>query len=228
MELSEANAPSGPSADFIERSVKSLLRANPEWLRGDADLLAELGLRANAGNVIEFGPVALSRVSAARRRELDERRGLEAIAKANFAAQSETHAAVLDILGAGSLTGLATGIGDLARLRFGLVAGVLALEGGDAPTGWLPLAEGQGDLILGDHEVSRLGRIPTAAGLFGTLARSIESVALVRLSIWTPARQAILAFGSRDPETFTDQMGAELLVFLGGVVERIASRWPRP
>jgi len=49
---------------------------------------------------------------------------------------------------------------------------------------------------------------------------------MVRIAIWSPARQAVLAFGSPDPDGFTSEMGAELVAFLGRVVERTAERWP--
>ncbi len=107
-----------------------------ERLRGDQRLLDALGLRASVANVIEFGPIALSRVHAERAREEGERRRLEAMARANFAAQAQTHAAVIDLLEARNHADLARRVDDLARLRFGLAAGVLALEGPAPPPGW--------------------------------------------------------------------------------------------
>ena len=41
-----------------------------------------------------------------------------------------------------------------------------------------------------------------------------------------PSRQGLLAFGSADPEGFTEDMGTELVAFLARVVERTAERWP--
>jgi uncharacterized protein YigA (DUF484 family) len=46
------------------------------------------------------------------------------------------------------------------------------------------------------------------------------------MAIWTPAREAILAFGSPDARGFTPEMGAELVAFLARVAERTAERWP--
>jgi hypothetical protein len=62
--------------------------------------------------------------------------------------------------------------------------------------------------------------------LFGEASGQVQSAALVRLAIWEPARQGVLAFGSPDPEGFTRDMGAELVAFLARVVERSAERWP--
>jgi uncharacterized protein YigA (DUF484 family) len=190
-------------------------------------LLADLGLRLDAANVVDFGPVALSRVSAARERESTARRRLEAMAQANFAAQAQTHAAVIDVLDACSLPDLAARVDQLARNRFDLIVGALAIEGGESPEGWIPLVEGQADLILGVGRSARLGCLPTAAGLFGPHAPDIASAALARLSLPNTDRQGVIAFGSADPDAFTPDMGAELVTFLARVVERTAHRWAK-
>jgi len=207
-------------------SVKAFLRDNPDVLRDDETLLSELGLRLGA-NVVDFGPVALARVAALHQRESSERQRLEAVARANFSAQEQTHAAVVDLLESRNHSDLARRVDELARLRFGLAAGAVALEGpGNVPAGWKALVEGQVDLLLGPRKLARLGIIPTALGLFGHQASEIGSLALIRLAIWEPARQGVIAFASGDPEAFTADMGADLVAFLARVVERTAERWP--
>ncbi len=219
-----AQAPADASA-LSERLI-----AHAHWLRGQTDLLAELGLRPEAANVVEYGPIALSRVSEAHRRESDERRRLEAVARANYAAQAQTHAAVIELMEATSLEDLARRLDDLSRIRFGLALGVIALEGeGATPDGWVPLVAGQVDAILGGaHRLSRLGPCPTAAGLFRALAPQIGSVAILRLQMWRPERRGVIAFGAFDPAAFGAEMGPELVTFLARVVERTAERWPSP
>jgi hypothetical protein len=208
-------------------AVRALLRDRSAWLMGESDLLSELGLRLDVANVIDFGPIALSRISEAHQRESGERRRLEAVARANYAAQAQTHAAVIDLLEAADLTDLAARIDELSRLRFGLALGAIAVEGA-APDGWIALAPGQVDLILGPMRLARLGPAPTACGLFGALAPEIGSVALLRLALWKQPRQAVIAFGAFDAAAFTPEMGAELVTFLARVVERMAERWPAP
>ena len=208
-------------------SVRALLRAHRDLVREDGELLADLGLRLDIANIVDFGPVALSRITAAHRRESSERQRLEAMARANFAAQAQTHAAVVDMLESRNHADLARRIDELARLRFGLAAGVVALEGpGAVPAGWRALVAGQIDLILGPRRLALMGRAPTALGLFGEGARHIGSLALVRVAIWTPARQGVIAFGSADPDAFAADMGADLVTFLARVAERTAERWP--
>ena len=185
-----------------------------------------LGLRPDAPNIVEFGPAALSRATQAHRKESHVRRHLEAVARANFDAQEQTHEAVIELLGARNHADLAYRLDALVRARFGLAAAVLALEGPDrVPAGWRALAEGQCDLTLGRGKATRLGNVPTALGLFGG-APDIASLALIRLSLWEPSRAGLLAFASTDADAFSPDMGHELIDFLARVVERTAERWP--
>ena len=209
------------------KTVSGFLREHPELIRDDADLLEHLGLRVNAANLVDFGPAALARLSAAKTRERAQRRELEATARANFSAQAQTHAAVIDLLEARNHADLARRADDIARLRFGLVAGVVALETpGGVPAGWRPMGPDGAALLLGPMGLARMGPPEAARALFGDLGGEVQSVALARMTIWEPARQAVLAFGSADPEGFTRDMGAELVAFLARVVERTAERWP--
>jgi hypothetical protein len=214
--------------DTLQAELRRYLLENPEVIRDDQVLLAELGLKSAGDNVVEFGPAALARVHAAHRREATARKRLEATARENYAAQGQTHGAVIDLLESRNHADLARRVDDLAQLRFGLAAGVVALEGPEnTPAGWRALVEGQVDMILGGHQaLHRMGFAPTALGLFGERADAVKSMAMVRLAIWEPARQGLIAFGSADPEGFTPDMGAELVVFLARVVERTAERWP--
>ena len=219
----------GVDASPVEPSaVRRFLADNPAFLTGDDGLLAELGLKVAGGNVVEFAPAALARVHAAHQRETEQRQQIEETARVNFAAQAQTHGAVVDLLEARNNSDLARRVDELARARFGLAAGIIALESeGLPPAGWKHLVEGQVDLILdGPQRLARMGFAPTALGLFGADAGQIRSMAMVRMAIWEPSRQGLLAFGSPDPEGFTPDMGSELVAFLARVVERTAERWP--
>ena len=210
-----------------DEAIRAFLRANPEFLSGDPLLLGELGLRATGPNVVEFGPEALSRVAKAHRRESSKRRRLEATARANYEAQSQTHDAVIELIGARNHADLSYRLDAFARARFGLAACVIALEGPDrVPVGWRALAPGQVDLTLGAERPAKLGVAPTAHGLFEPRVGAIGSVALIRLTLWAEERQGILAFGAAEEAAFSPEMGHELIDFLARVVERTAERWP--
>lgn len=225
MDGSHGEVQAGPLAPA---EVRRFLSDNPEFLRGDRGLLDALGLKVAAGNVIEFAPVALARVHAAHQREAEQRQHLEETARANFAAQAQTHGAVVDLLDARNLSDLARRLDELARARFGLAAGVIAVACERLPPpGWRHLVDGQVDLLLdGADRQARMGFAPTALRLFGAQATEVKSMAMIRMAIWEPSHQALLAFGSSDPQGFTPDMGSELVAFLARVVERTAERWP--
>ena len=207
--------------------VRRFLSDNPDFLRDDPALLAKLGLRPDAANIVDFGPAALARVHEAHKRESSARKHLEATARANFAAQAQTHGAVVDMLESRNHADLARRVDELAQLRFGLIGGVVALEGPErTPAGWRMLIEGQIDMIIGHDRVALMGFEPVALGLFGDRAPQVRSMAMVRMAIWEPSREGLLAFGSADEHGFTEDMGVELVAFLARVVERTAERWP--
>ena len=214
-------------APLSAADVRRFLSDNPEFLTADQGLLDELGLKVAQGNVVDFGPAALARVHAAHLREATQRREIEETARANFSAQAQTHGAVVDLLDARNHSDLARRVDMLAQQRFGIAGGLIALESATPPAGWRMLVEGQVDMILGGaQQLARMGFAPTALGLFGERSEAIRSMAMVRMAIWEPAAQGLLAFGSTDPDSFTEDMGAELVAFLARVVERTAERWP--
>jgi uncharacterized protein YigA (DUF484 family) len=222
----------GAQGDIFESrlepaAVRRFLSDNPDFLREDDGLLGELGLKIAAGNVVDFGPAVMARVHAAHQREATQRQQVEETARANFSAQAQTHGAVVDLLDSRNHSDLARRVDELAQNRFGLAAGVIALEADQPPAGWRMLVEGQVDMILGSPQrLARMGFAPTALGLFGDRAEAIKSMAMVRMALWEPSRQALLAFGSSDELGFTEDMGTELVAFLARVVERTAERWP--
>jgi uncharacterized protein YigA (DUF484 family) len=177
--------------------------------------------------VVEFGPAALARLEAARTREMTARQEIEAVARANFAAQAQTHAMAVDLLEARNNADLARRVDEGARARFGVIAGSLCLEGpGATPFGWRPLPPGLLNLLIGPDGLARMGACGGAAELFGEAAAEVKSAALVRMALWSPVRPGLLAVGSADPDGFTPAMGAELVAVLARVVERTAERWP--
>ncbi|HEY4031737.1 MAG TPA: DUF484 family protein [Caulobacteraceae bacterium] len=204
-------------------SVRAFLKNHPNLLREDPELMGELGLKLNAANIVEFGPAALARQIDAHRRESTARVELETTARANFAAQAQCHAGVIDILESRSNSDLARRLDETAQLRFGLVAGAVAVEG-KAPAGWIQLDEGMVDMILGQENLTRLGETGFSALLFPSALMPVQSVAMIRLTLWD--RTGLLAFGAADGESFTPEMGCELIAFIARVIERTAERWP--
>lgn len=210
--------------------IRAWLQANPDILLEDRSLLEEIGLTARGRNVVEFGRAALTRLEAVVERESGARKQIEAVARANFAAQTQTHVGALDLLEARNQADLARRLDAVAQARFGLTTAVIALEKpGGVPFGWRALEAGGVDALLGEHGLTWLGANFSGLDLFGAAADEVKSVALIRMApqfAGSPARHAICAFGSPEADGFTPQMGCELAAFIARVVERTAERWP--
>lgn len=141
-------------------AVRDYLRAHPDVVREDAELLALIADRDSADGVVDLG-------SAARGKLLEELRQLKALnagivetARANLATQSQIHMALLALLEADSLAALdrkisgrltgALGV-DVCRV---LIEGHAPLKSGESILG---AAEGFVGDVLGE-KVERLGR----------------------------------------------------------------------
>lgn len=226
-ETGQAEAKAVTQDQVSWEAVQAFLRADPGIIRDDQDLLSELGLRIHAANVVDFIPPALARRALAQPPDAAVRRELEAVVRANHAAQAQAHATVLEVLEARNHADLARRLAEAARLRFNLTAATISLERpGRTPSGWRTLQVGATDALLGAECLASMGEPPQAELVFGEAAEQVKSAAYIRIAIWNPARQGVLAFGSPDPEGFTADMGCELVAFLARVVERTAERWP--
>ena len=113
MSIEASDVDSGPEW----ASIRAQLIAHSEQVRNDEGLLQALGLKIAHSNVVEFGPAALTRLEHARIREMTARQEIEAVARANFAAQAQTHAMAVDLLEARNNADLARRVKALAKTR---------------------------------------------------------------------------------------------------------------
>ena len=213
--------------------VRAWLQANPQTLADDRSLLEEIGLKPHGRNVVEFGRAALTRLEEAAEREADARKRIESIARANFAAQTQTHVAALDLMESRNHSDLARRLDAVSQGRFGLAGAAIAIEKpGGVPFGWRALETDGVDSLLGDNSLTWLGPMFDGLDLFGPSTEQARSVALIRMAPHLggerpeEARPALCAFASSEEEGFTPGMGCELVAFIARVVERTAERWP--
>jgi len=230
-ETSETDATPHLGDNLHWPEVRGWLQTHAQTLLDDRSLLEEIGLRPHGRNVVDFGAAALTRLEAVVERETGARREVETIARANFAAQTQTHVAALDLMEARTHAELARHLDAVAQGRFGLAGAAVAIEKpGAVPFGWKALEPGRVDALLGEDGLHWLGPNFTGLGLFGPAEGEVASVALVRMSLNAPGdeapRAALCAFGSGEDDGFTPAMGCELVAFVARVVERMAERWP--
>ena len=230
--FSSLDADDGQPVDSLHwPRVREWLHAHPEHLADDRSLLEELGLRSTGPNGVEFGTAALTRLEAVVEREAGARREIELIARANFAAQTQTHVAALDLMEARNHSDLARRLDAAAQGRFGLAGAAVAVEkSGGVPFGWRALDVGGVDALLGENGLHWLGPVFPGLSLFGAVQDEVKSIALIRMALMFPGadepRHALCAFGSPEEDGFTPAMGCELAAFVTRVVERMAERWP--
>lgn len=152
---------------------------------------------------------------------------LVALAKANLAAQAQTHGAVLAVLDAQTLPAL-------DRQLAGPVAGALSVDVVRVfVEGHAPLPSGRAILacapdltaaLLG-KQAERLGPVDTrfADALYGGKASSLRSDAITRLQMG--ANTGFLCLASRDGEAFAPDQAADFLHFFARVLERRLGPW---
>lgn len=209
------------------QTLRRQLTRHADALHRDKALLEALGLQPKTRHLIDFGPAALSRLEQRALKDFDVRRQLEMTAKANFDAQNQTHGMVLSLLESRNHADLARRLNEESRNRFGLIAATIALEDtAPIPLGWQTLDDGGVDYIVGETGLSLLGPEGVCRVLFNDDIRRIKTAAVLRIALWREGRPGLVAFGSSDPEGFSENMGAELVAFVARIVERVAERWP--
>lgn len=216
-----------PGSDAGIAELRDWLRLNPEVVAGDSELLARVHEALAASGVVDLGAHARKRLEAGLARARATNTALVALAKANLAAQAQTHAAIIAVMEADSLSAL-------DRKLAGRAAGALSvdvirifIEGAD------PLPGGQAirpcspeltDALLGKR-AERLGPVDErfASALYDARASGLRSEALVRLEL--ARRPAVLCLAARDARAFTPDQGADLLHFFARVLERRITPW---
>jgi uncharacterized protein YigA (DUF484 family) len=220
-------------------AFRALVLARPGLILDDAEVMRAL-IEADgvAGrNVVDLRGALVKRLETRLARLEETHRSVIAAAYENLAGVSQVHRAALALLEAPDLPGFLRAIVDdaprilsldVARLAVesegGLpaalaalppdlaahvvalppegVAAYLALDGGDGRDGvWLRAAPPEAELLYGEE-----------AGAAG-------SEALMTLDLGG-GRRGLLALGASDPARFSPEHGADLVAFLGGVVER--------
>jgi hypothetical protein len=220
-----------PTAD---EAVADYLRRHPGFLEAHPDLLDLLtppALRRGDG-VADMQRFMLQRLQS-ELAKLRMREGeIVASSRANQNSGQRVHAAVLAMLEARTFEHLIEILTTDLAVHLEVDAIFLAFEAldritpGQRTSGVRMLAKGRIDqLTQGGREVVLHADAPGDAELFGAAATLVRSQALVRLNLRREAPRGLIAFGARAPDRFHTGQGTELLVFLGGAIERIVRGW---
>lgn len=212
-----------------ESQVATYLRRHGDFLLRHPDLMLSLSPPSRwseAGPVVDMQAFMIDRLKEEVHRIKGAAEDLILTSRSNMSVQSRTHQAVLVLLEAADLDGLAQAVADDLPPILDVDIATLCFEMPNAEpphdgAGVRPLPVGSVDLLLGgaDRTCALNEELPGDPALFGGGATLVASSALVRLSAGGGRPEGVLALGSRHGCTFHAGQGTELISFLGRVLE---------
>ncbi len=184
------------------------------------------------GNVVDMQHLVLNRLREENAKLRDAYASIVATARDNRAAQLQVHAAVLQILSAGSFENLIHTVTADLPLVLDVDTVTICLEAGDATiprayaAGLRSLPEGAVEGYLGaGRDIALASDITGERKIFGAATGLVRSQALARLDIGPQAPKGLLAIGSRNLDAFHQGQGTELIGFLSQAVEVTIRQW---
>lgn len=206
--------------------VRDFLMQNPDFVRGDSELLACLASQPQQGNVIAIADLARERMLRETRAARSKFAAIVETARANYEAQIRVQEAIIAILDA-------TDPHDLNERLSGHVAFALAAdscvvyisETGANSQGLDKVGGAIERLVPIEHPIMMGAIDRPRAWLYGEQGNHLRSEALARLEFGPDRRLAILALASADLEAFRPDHGGELVTFFARVLERVLNRF---
>lgn len=222
-----------PSLSPVEAALRRRILADPAFVLNDAEVMAALigPTEQSDRQVVDLRGALIDRLESKLDALSDNHRAVLAAAEDNMTGMGQVHRAVLAALDANRFEDFVAVVTeefprildvDLVRLCVIAEDGAASAEGlqhipARVMHGAAPYAGGQSVALRNDAEVD--------PSIFGVGGAGLQSVAFVRLDLGPAVDPGLLAFGSIDPERFHPSQGAELLTFLGQVIERVMADW---
>lgn len=215
--------------------VVAYLREHPDFLAQHEDLIQHLTPPSfNHGRgVVDLQAFMVERLRDDVRRLKEQQRELIGATRANLNSLNRIHAAVLFLLDAKSFEQLIHTITTELAVLLDLDVACLLIESG---SGDPPHVHNSGVRVveprtvirwLGPRDVVLNNDTHGDPDIYGSAGALVRSEALIRLNVSEESPVGMLAFGSREPDTFHPGQGTELVGFLARVVERLIRTWLR-
>lgn len=220
------------AAKGTEGQVFDYLQANPDFFNRHPELFKKLnppGVDRGEG-VVDFQQHMVRRLQGYVRELDDYQNRLVEATRSNFSNQQRIHNAVLMLLDPQSLEETLHVICHEWVDLLGVDAITVNLECTQAlarqERDIRRLTRGYVKKVMGDeHAVILRGSVEADRRIFGPAAPLVRAEALVRLYPHSGQPGGILAFGTRNGDSFYPGQGTELLRFVGRVVERNLGNW---
>jgi len=218
----------------IAEDVITFLREHPDFLLRNPEVLQQLALPMpdHGDKVIDLQHFQVQKLRTDMDRIRDQQRELIATTRANLNNQNRVHAAVLFLLDATSFEQLIQTVTTDLAVLLDLDAVALLVEASEQAD--LPRVNRSGVRVvetgtvtrwMGRRDISLRDDVTAEPEIWGPAAAIVKSEVLIRLRVSDETPDGILAFGSRDPDTFHAGQGTELVNFLARVVERQIRAW---
>jgi uncharacterized protein len=218
--------------------ILRFLKENPHFLQQHpeaADLLLPPAQRPKKGAVADFQQYMIQRLKADKEEVLQTTKTIVETSRANMNNQQRIHAAVLRLLEARSfddfIHAITMDLADLLDVDIAVL--VVEADGKNIPhihtSGIRILPEGTIDKWMRGKNVMLQDNISGIEPIYGGGATLVKSQILLRVDIASSAPPAappaILAFGSRDPDMFSEGQATDQILFLARVIERCFRSW---
>ncbi len=216
------------------QDILAYLKDNPNFLEKTPeaiDLLVPSKDRSNGRKVADFQYYLVEKARADKAEVEKQTADIIQNARSNMHNQSRIHAAILRLLEAENFQDFIHIITmDLnAILNVDLTCLVVESNGHNVAAmnlnGIRIVPEGTINTWMANKEHILESDICGIEEIYGGGAGLVRSQALLRIDISMNTPPTILAFGSRDPNTFQDAQGTELISFLARIVERSMRSW---
>lgn len=222
-ETAKAGAPSLMAGD-----VRDYLVAHPDFLIGNADLMAVLTPPRQRfdDDVRDFQRFMLMHLQKGIGKLKDERDHSLGLLQEHLHRQSRMNVAMLSLLEAPSYKSMLKVInGDFPLLLDHEAVELMMEEGSEPLPGIRTVPEGFVHEWLPGRDVALEGDIHGVPEIFGVNAAQIRSQALVRLSVSSEAPPGILAFGHRDALHYAAGIATEQVLHMASLIELCARKW---
>jgi uncharacterized protein len=229
---SKTENPGNRSVDLREEEVRDWLITHPDFLANNADVLTPLlpTGRATGDGVIDMQSVLVNRLQQKVADLTAVQNEFVKASRTNTHTQDMVHSSVQAILTATSLNHFVHILTqDLPEL---LEIDVITLCIEDGPvslpemTGLQRLKEGSIERAnWRDRNIILRAAAPKSKAIFGPAKDLVQSDALIKLYVPSLHTNAMIAFGSREPEHFQEDQGTDLLTFLSIAMQSCLQMW---
>ena len=216
-----------------KKDIVAFLQNNPDFLQKNpevCDLLSPPQTASGKG-IADFQSYMIDRLKADKKEVIDSTRELVENARSNMNNQQRIHHAILRLLEAEKFDDFIQCITmDLASiLDVDISVFIVETNGTDIPhihqNGIRILPEGTIDNWMNGKSVLLQDNISGIEAIYGGGAALVCSQVLLRIDISLDTPPAIIAFGSRNPNMFSDGQATDQIIFLARVIERCFRSW---